>query len=249
MKNAFWRLRHRPEDGRLDEAMAELRSTSAGRGRELEGLARSWWVYLGDLRAAEGTWGPLDPAERLRRTRELRREFFGEELAGELFGPDERRAAFAIEVRAAAREEGLTGPELDARRDDVAERIFGETGESPLEEGTLARLRREIRALEPELEGLDEAARAERVHELRVERLGPEAARRFAELDRLRGEERERMEAFEEFRHQMQVREDLDPAERDDAIEEVREALFGARSADRMRRREALSEIIREAAP
>ncbi|WP_437941933.1 lipase secretion chaperone [Sorangium sp. So ce341] len=144
----------------------------------------------GAARAAQAA----DPTERLAALREIRRAHFGDEVAAQLFGDEEREGEAAIEASRVLADATLSPEERDARLAEV---------EAALPEHLREAREAAVRPLVQQAE--EQALRAagasdEELHAHRVATVGPEAADRLAELDRQRADWQRRLDAFESAR-------------------------------------------------
>ncbi len=169
---------------------------------------------------------PRDFAERLARARDVQREVFGAALAEELFGAENDLAEAALarlvsrldaaqagETRTAREGDRATPSEIDARLPREVREIR-ERAAAPIESAEhVESLRRS---------GADpEEVRAERVR-----RFGADAAARLDELDQRRAEWDARVAAYRVARDAVLAHSGLDAAQRDAAVERVREERF-----------------------
>lgn len=184
----------------------------------------------------EDTLDDGDAERRLLALHQLRRDVFGESTADALFAAEEAGDAVALE-----RTRTLADESLDrATRAQTAEQL--ETSlPAPLRAQraeTLAPLRlhheeRDFRAA---------GGSAEALHRLRVERSGPEAAERLAQLDASRSDFQERLRAYRQERASLLQSPALDAAGRERATEAL---LLRSFSEPERRRVEALERMAR----
>lgn len=175
-----------------ERVRAAIRERLSGEAADAaEALLDAYLSYreeAGDLFAGDVRSIPLE--RRIQRIRELRRRFFGVELARELFGAEEERWLHELERQRVALDPDL-GP------DERARRLAGLDQELPAEEratrdAALAALR--LRRDEARLAA--EGAGPEAIQALRTERFGAEAAARLAALDAEREAWKSRVERY-----------------------------------------------------
>ncbi|MDH3685068.1 MAG: lipase chaperone [Myxococcales bacterium] len=137
---------------------------------------------------------PASLERRFQRIRELRREFFGAEVAAVLFGTEEDALRVDLEARRVARDGSLG----DVER---AERLAALEQQLPPEVRDSRRRSRAALDFRAEEEALRDAGAGEgELWALREERFGADAAERLAELDRARASWDARLAAYREAR-------------------------------------------------
>ncbi|WP_250463470.1 lipase chaperone [Microbulbifer litoralis] len=159
-------------EGALPEAAAQ----------QLTGVVRSYSDYRQAERDFLGdSGGRRVPADRsrYRQLLELRRNYFGEELASGLFAEEEIQAPYIMDAMAVAGDENLSGEERARRLADLQRQFNRETSRmgSPLARRILAARVQRMRAA-----GAGEA----QVFSVRSEALGSAEAQRLAEAEHQR---------------------------------------------------------------
>jgi lipase chaperone LimK len=180
--------------------------------------------YLGYRAAArelaESDPGPIDLERRLQRLRELRRAWFGPELAETLFGQEEDVARIALERRRVEQDPSLS-PDQRARQLAALEAKLPEP-EREARAQAVAPLQ-----VEREVEALRSAGGSEAdVWAARAQAFGPEAADRLAALDAARADFARRLAEYRAARDAVQADPSLSPQERTQAVERLRAEHF-----------------------
>ena len=180
--------------------------------------------YLGYQEAARALAdtdpGPVGLERRLQRLRELRRAWFGPELAETLFGEEEDVARVALERRRLEQDSSLGAEERERRLEALEaelpepERVARAQAVAPL------RVERQVEALRTA--GGSDAD----VWELRAQAFGPEAADRLAALDASRADFARRLADYRTARDALQADPSLSPEERAQALERLRAERF-----------------------
>jgi lipase chaperone LimK len=183
--------------------------------------------------ATPGLAGSADLERRFQWVRELRREHFGAELAERLFADEETAARIHLERRRIRSDPDLS-PE--ARRARLAEL---EAGYPESVRAARARATEPLRHAREESMLRAAGATPGEIHELRVERFGPEAAERMAALDARRARWNERLAAWRAERDALAAA-TPDPAERAAALEALRAEHFTPEEARRVRALDAI---------
>jgi lipase chaperone LimK len=210
---------------------------------EAEAFLADYLDYLaaGDREfATPGLAGSADLERRFQWVRELRREHFGAELAERLFGDEETAARIHLERRRIRSDPDLSAEERRARL-------------AALEAGYPESVREaRARATEPLRHAREEAmlraagASPGEIHELRVERFGPEAAERMAALDARRARWDERLVDYRVERDAIAAA-TPDPVERAAALAALRAERFTPDEARRVRALDAVGADARDA--
>ncbi len=179
--------------------------------------------------AASGTT-PHDLERRLQWIRELRREAFGAQTAEALFAEEEQMVRVDLERRRVATDPALTEAERDARLVALDAELPAAVREARARARAPSDLYREAEALRAG--GADEAE----VFALREARYDTATAERLAALDAQRAEWTRRLEAYRAERDALLGEaEAWSPAEREAALDALREARFDETEARRVR--------------
>ncbi len=180
--------------------------------------------YLGYREAArelaESDPGPVDLERRLQRLRELRRAWFGPELADTLFGQEEDVAEVALERRRVEEDPSLS-PDERARQLEALEAKLPES-ERAARAQAVAPLQ-----VEQQVEALRSGGGSEAdVWAVRARAFGAEAADRLAALDAERADFARRLADYRAARDAVQADPSLSPEERAQAVERLRAERF-----------------------
>jgi lipase chaperone LimK len=202
--------------GEEPEEVIRTRIVAAIRAR-LDGRAEGQAVALLDRYLAYRAGGSslqVDvedrPAARLSALRRIRREHFGEPLASELFGMEEREEEAVIEEGRVASDATLAPEEHEARIAQIEATLPDAVREAR------AAARRPLRQQAEEAAMREAGATAREIYDHRVATIGIEAADRLAELDRRRAEWNLRVAVFRAERERIEAIMS-DPAQRDAA--------------------------------
>ncbi|MCG8592057.1 MAG: lipase chaperone [Proteobacteria bacterium] len=179
---------------------------------------------------------PADLGRRLQWVRELRREHFGAEVAAALFGQEEQTQLVDLERRRVALDDSLSDDERRAALAALEARLPEPVRRARERAAAPSRSHREVSALR-------EAGGSEaEVFALRERRFGTAAAERLAALDAERALWRERLADYRKLRDAVLLNPELDPQEREAAVDALRRERF--EGAER-RRVQALDEATR----
>ena len=180
--------------------------------------------YLGYQEAAralaETDPGPVDLERRLQRLRELRRAWFGPELAETLFGAEEDVARVAVERRRIEADPALAPAEREQRLEALEAELPEPERAARAQAVAPLRVERQVEALRST--GASDAD----VWALRAQAFGPEAADRLAALDAANADFARRMADYRSARDALQADPSLSPEERTQALERLRAERF-----------------------
>ncbi len=205
--------------GRIEaEIDARLPESAAAEARRFLG---QYLDYLDATRALGAAGLDVhDLAGRLERVRELQRSSFGDQLAAQLFGPENDAASAALD-RLVTRAQ----PDLDAgqRAEHLAQ------NEEALPEDAQAARSRARSAIDEAKLAADLRSRGATDDEIRAARegaVGAEAASRLEDLDQRRDDWEARLAAYRVQRDRVLADRSLGPEQRVDALDRLREERF-----------------------
>lgn len=166
---------------------------------------------------------------------QLRREVLGPAVAEGLFAREEAIDRYALEKRAIMQDEQLTPQQRQRRLALIEQQLPADVRQA--REQTRVAL-----ALRERTQALREAGASEtRIHALRQEMVGAEAAERLSALERQREDWQQRLEAYRQERQRIASNQGLAPADREAALERLLAEHFDENEARRVRALERIN--------
>ncbi len=144
--------------------------------------------------------GSEDTRDQIEKTRRLRREIFGQELADIFFRDEEKSVDYALEVRDIQADESLDEKTKKQRIEELAAGLPPELRDSLIFKDPRQKFIEDQKALAAEMEAMSEEQKAAKMHELRVQHFGEEAAVRLEALDTEMAARRGRLRSYDTAR-------------------------------------------------
>lgn len=175
---------------------------------------------------------------RFDRLKALRRQLFGEVLAEQLFGAEERLTQLRLEQQLIADDETLPEQERKQRIEELNQELLKSLPEEQL--AARERSQAPMQLLRDEAALREQGGSPEDIHTMRVERFGEEAATRLAELDLKRRQWQDRLDTYHDHRRRIEEDPKLSSGDRAQALEQLSQESFSANERVRV---EALERI------
>ncbi len=195
--------------------------------------------YLDYREALGGLESPGTDAASLRAAFEarhqLRREVLGPAVADGLFAREEAIDRYALEKRSIMQNEQLTPQQRQRRLALIEQQLPADVRQAREQTRVALALRERTQALREA--GASEA----RIHALRQEMVGAEAAQRLSALEQQREDWQQRLETYRQERQRIATSQGLAPADREAALERLLTGHFDEHEARRVRALERIN--------
>lgn len=193
--------------------------------------------------------GSGDIGEQIGKTRRLRREIFGQELADIFFRDEERSVDYALRVREIQADEELDEKTKKQRIEELAAELPPQLRDSLIFRDPRQKFIEDQKALAADMDAMSEEQKAAKMHELRVQHFGEEATVRLEALDTEMAARRDRLRRYDSARQTFlgdPATASLTREEKDAKMKELREQNLSPLEQEEAAARETIGTVTEE---
>mgnify|MGYP006283698847 CR=1 FL=1 len=251
----FKHLQQKYKDMPLEKHLETVRKyllsiMNKDRAESIFALYKKFTMYEIKLADEMKNWeNPGSTTEMLRYLRNLqdfRRQYFGDEVADLLFGPQVKSQEYQIRRSAIVRNDDLYGAEKEKKLQELNSQMWDNTGDAITSmQEPYEQYQEKLEIYQKDLGELSGPEKEQKIDDFRREFFTPETIERLEKVDQQLAAEKQTEEKYRQAEQKVMSDPNLTASEKDDRIRELQKEYFGEQ-AEAFRRREAIKEGSRQ---